>query len=163
MTTKKKHTKPASPRESVNGADVARLSGLSRQRVSVLLRQGKSAGEIILEQELKRAAAKQEQDSASEQDAARTESFIAARGRKESILADLRALDLRRRNGELVEFATVNAYIRGMIVKARNEFLLLPNQLRDRLGAYDALACGELLDREIRRILGQLATFGGES
>jgi hypothetical protein len=70
-----------------------------------------------------------------------------------------RMLDLLKERGELVPLAAANAHFSGMIVKARNELLLLPSRLRDQLGASDGFACEVLLDAELRHILTGLSTY----
>jgi hypothetical protein len=70
-----------------------------------------------------------------------------------------RMLDLLRERAEVVPVRLVNAFLAGMLTKARNELLLLPSRLRDQLGVSDGLACEALLDAELRRILAALCTY----
>jgi hypothetical protein len=144
----------------VTGAQIARLAGISPQRVSVLLAQGKSAGEIILSQELKRSTRAGEEPGESHQPGGKPETYLRARARKESILADLRAIELKRRRGELAPIAELQNWFAAQIIYARNALLLLPSRLRDELGACDGPACEELLKRELCAILEQIKNYG---
>jgi transcriptional regulator with XRE-family HTH domain len=109
------------PSRFTGGTAIAELTGLSKQHVSILLKKGHSPGEIILEQELKRGADRTGASSG------KSESFIEARTRKESILGDLRALQLQRERAELVPRAEMLAYLAGAITASKDILLRLPD------------------------------------
>ncbi|MEP6962558.1 MAG: hypothetical protein ABI995_10790 [Acidobacteriota bacterium] len=69
-------------------------------------------------------------------------------------------LDLAKRKGELVEKDAVNAYIAGMILKARDIMLQIGPELRDKLSKVsDPVKCEELVMVEIRRGLQEIAKY----
>ena len=85
------------------------------------------------------------------------EDLAAAQLRKESALASLREEELKQKRGELAPLIMVNAYICGMIVKARDILMRIAPELRDWLAATsDPVEIEKRLDAEIRRALGEL-------
>ncbi len=91
---------------------------------------------------------------------ASTESLADASRRKEIALANLNEVKLAVQRGELVDLAEINAFVAGMIIRAREILMRMPGEMRDRLAREtDAVKVGEMLDKEIRRALGQLAEY----
>src|SRR6266852_5737790 len=102
-------TKTISP--TISGASIARITGLSPQRVSVLLKRGQTAGEIIATAELRKAAREADQlPDAISVATGKAESLLSSKARKEGYLADLRLIELRHKRGELVPIAQVNTF-----------------------------------------------------
>ncbi len=161
MTKKKLAVPPAAtPRvisNNISGAAVARLAGLSKQRVSVLLRQGHSAGSIIAQQESKRSAAAAHHDGQDDGKRGKPESWLAARSRKETSLADLRAMEVARRRGELIERAVVDSYVSGAIIYFRDALLRLPSELKDRCDQQPGAVVEALYLSELHRLLTDFA------
>jgi len=147
--------------DRLSGAEIGRRAGLSRQRVHTLLQRGMTGGEIIEMQKRKRGGRAADVDSG--RSAGQPESFLAARARKESTLANLRAYELAERAGELVQVGKLRAFFAGVIVTARAHLLRLPGELADQLGAMDAAECKQLLEVEIHQILRRLANFDERS
>jgi hypothetical protein len=146
--------KSAITRRNASGADVARLAGISRQRANRLLREGRTAGEIILAAELRRG----ELEENAPISGGKPESFAEARTRKESALADLRQIELGHKRRELIPRAQVEAEFSVAIVETRDALLCLPANLRDQCDGQPAHAIERVLDTELRHILTGFAS-----
>jgi len=86
--------------------------------------------------------------------------FWAARTRKEVAHARRAELEVLVKESELVPLVKINAWIAGMVLRARNIFLRLGPELRDRLSqTTDPVLCEELIDKEVRRGLGEMAEY----
>lgn len=132
--------------------ELARECGLSTMTISRKLRQGKSPDQIRKEAAEWHAKEKKEPDA--------NESFTAAQTRKERALADLRELELSVKRGELVSIGEINAWVSGMILRARDILTRIAPELRDRLAKEtDPNRIQQLLEAEIHRALTQLSTF----
>jgi hypothetical protein len=71
-----------------------------------------------------------------------------------------RKLKLAQRRGELVGIAEINAYVAGMIIRARDILLRIGPELRDRLSQEtDPVRCEEWVAAEVNRSLAELAEF----
>lgn len=143
------------PDGSPNAAAIARECGLSRQRVSILLREGHSPGSIIRRQRRKAEAA--DGHNAAGTRPRRSESLLRSRSRKEAALASLRELELRQKQGELVERDQVLAELASAIVWVRDSFLFLPSRLRDQCNGQSGAVVEALFDGEIRQVLAGFA------
>ena len=74
--------------------------------------------------------------------------------------AKLRDLDLKTREGKLIEAEPVRRAVSTMIIKARNELIRIPRELRDRLAqTTDAIEIEGLLEDRIKRALSNLSEF----
>ena len=88
------------------------------------------------------------------------ESLAQSQARKEKAIADRREIEVEKMRGELAPIGEINAWISGMITKARDVLLRMPGELRDRLAQEtDAVKVDQLLSAEINRALGELAEF----
>jgi hypothetical protein len=147
------------PDGSPNAAAIARECGLSRQRVSILLREGHSPGAILRRQKRKAdAAANLSADGHGiGMRPRKSESLLRSRGRKEAALASLRELELRQKQGELVERDQVLAELASAIVWVRDSFLFLPSRLRDQCDRQTGAVVEALFDGEIRQVLAGFA------
>lgn len=88
------------------------------------------------------------------------EALADAQARKERAIADLRELEVKRKSGELAPIGEINAWVSGMITKARDILLRMPGELRDRLAQEtDPIKCEELMSGEVNRSLRELAEF----
>lgn len=142
-------------------SDLARRARCSTSTVSKKLLAGKSAEQIISEAEAWR---KQEAAKESSSDCGDLESLQHAQRRKERAIADLRELELQQKRGELIPMSDVNAFISGMIIRARDILLRIAPELRDRLATCrDAVECERLIDDEVRRALAELALPQGRA
>lgn len=136
--------------------ELARECSLSITTVSRKLRQGKTPDQI--RQEAKDWHAKERKQKTPLE----SESFTAAQTRKERALADLRELELSTKRGELAPIGEINAWISGMILRARDILTRIAPELRDRLAKeIDPIRVQELIEAEITRALTQLAVFKG--
>lgn len=87
-------------------------------------------------------------------------SLAAAQLARERIRIEREGLALRREKLETVDLAAVNGYVAGMIIKARDVFLRMPGELRDRLAAEsDAVNCESIVAAEVQRGLRELAEY----
>ena len=132
--------------------------GLSVATVSKKRRQGKT------EDQIRKEAADWHAKEAKEEAESKhgKESFAEAARRKEVALADLRETELAVLRGELVNVAEVNAFVSGMIVRARDIFVRMPVELCDRIAAESSpIRIRELIEAEITRALLQLSQFKG--
>lgn len=88
------------------------------------------------------------------------ENFYHARERKEIALANEKEFRVAQLRGELAPVVQVNAWVSGCIVKARDVFLRIGPELRDRLAAEsDPVACERMVVAEVERGLEALRTF----
>lgn len=145
------------PKEFNNDHGVNKLAleaGVSAQTVSRKLKQGKTPEQILSE------AIAWKEKQATKSTATPSESFTEAQARKERALASLRELELAEKNGQLVDLHQVNAWVSGCIIRARDILLRIAPELRDRLSQEsDPITIHELIDKEIRRALNELATY----
>ncbi|HUQ90901.1 MAG TPA: hypothetical protein VM120_04405 [Bryobacteraceae bacterium] len=69
-------------------------------------------------------------------------------------------LDLQKRQAELVELGPINAFIAGMILRARDEMVRIAPELRDQLAQEaDPIRCEAMLAKRIERSLGAMAEY----
>jgi hypothetical protein len=126
------------------------------QTVSRKLKQGKTPEQIISEAEAWRAKLKATEYKA----ASGEETYSAAQCRKERAIADLRELELSIKRGDLVNIGEMNAWVSGMILRAREILTRIGPELRDRLAKEtDPNHIQELIDAEVARALVQLSQF----
>lgn len=65
-----------------------------------------------------------------------------------------------REEGRLVALDPVNAYVAGMILKAREELTRIPTEMRDVLAhETDPIRCEELMQRRIEDVLAKMAVY----
>jgi hypothetical protein len=84
--------------------------------------------------------------------------FNRARAAKEIAIAKERQLQLRRRQGELLEAAEVELAWTRKLTSFKNRLLGLPDKMASRLAACsDVLECRALLDGELRSVLNALS------
>jgi hypothetical protein len=144
--------KPRSFEENHGVTKLAQQAGVSVTTVSHKLRQGKTPAQILDE-----AAAWKEKD-VKQRKPGGNESFTEAQTRKETALADLRELELSEKRGELVNLVEVNAWVSGMILRARDILLRIGPELRDRLSKEaDPITIQGLIDGEIKSALAELS------
>ena len=80
---------------------------------------------------------------------------------REWIRVEKEKLNLARQRAELAAIVEINAWIAGMIMRARDILLRIPPELRDKLAQEDdPVRCEELLMEEIHRSLRELAEYG---
>lgn len=83
--------------------------------------------------------------------------FNRARAMKEVAVARQKQLDLKKRQGELVEVAAVEKEWGDIISSARTRLLLLPDKIAPKIAATkDVLECKAIIDHEIREIMRAL-------
>jgi hypothetical protein len=141
-------------------SEVARKAGVSITTASRKLGAGKTPEEVIAEAQVYRE--KQTRRDRRSTEPGSDESFYEAQRRKEVALADLRELELKTKNGDLVPVAEINAWVAGMIVEARNILLRIAPGLRDRLAMeIEPAEIDRLISLEIDRALQSLSKFGG--
>jgi len=88
------------------------------------------------------------------------ESYREAQRRREWVRVRREELALARLKGELAPVAEVNAWVAGMILRAKEILLRIAPELRDRLAQEkDAAKCEALVTAEVQRALNQLAEF----
>jgi hypothetical protein len=86
--------------------------------------------------------------------------FTEAQRRREWLRVKRDELDLARKRAELAPIGEVNAWVAGMVIRAREILLRIGPELRDRLAqTSNPNDCQELIDREIRRALNELSEF----
>jgi phage terminase Nu1 subunit (DNA packaging protein) len=83
------------------------------------------------------------------------ESLSEARRRKETALADLRQMEVRKRAGELVPVDDVGRTGSNLVRAARSRLLAVPSRMRHRLSLTSEQSLA--IDEEIRAALMQLA------
>jgi hypothetical protein len=137
-------------------SDLARRARCSTTTVSKKLLAGKSAEQIIAEAE----AWRMQETTRASTDSGNVETFNQAQRRKEVAIADLRELELKQKRGELVQISDVNAFVSGMVVRARDILLRVAPELRDRLAVCsDPIECERMVNDEVHRALRELSEF----
>jgi chromatin segregation and condensation protein Rec8/ScpA/Scc1 (kleisin family) len=170
---------------AIRTTELARLLGISRQRVNELARMGKisrrpdglwDAGRVRSElgrtldnQQQKRARVQPDPPArdggAEDMPSARNahEMFNRARAVKEIALAKEKELELRRRQGELLEAADVETAWAKALASFKSRLLLLADKLAPKMAACpDVLQCRALIDREVRDALSALSEHSDE-
>lgn len=86
--------------------------------------------------------------------------FNDAKTKREYIRLEREALELKRIKGELAPIGEVNAFVAGMVIKARDILLRIAPELKDRLAQQgNPHECEKLVGSEIERALNVLAEF----
>ena len=134
-------------------AELVKKSGFSLPTVNDRIRKGQTEEEIIADgtdhHKPKRARTR-----------LTGETFAEARQRKEIALANQHEITAAQMLGEVVEVASVNAWIAGMILKSRDILLRMAPEFKDKLSQEtDSAIIEQLLDAEVRRALMELAMF----
>jgi hypothetical protein len=162
---------------------LAKLLGISRQRVNELGRLGKISrekdgrwnlekvqaqlGRTLDKQQAPRAGQVRSNDSAPDDEAERSpaggpgssyEIFNRARAAKEIALAKEKQLDLKQRQGQLVEITKMEAVLTLGLTAFKNRLLLAPDRLAPKVAVCsNVLECREIIDEEMRDILSTLS------
>jgi len=91
-------------------------------------------------------------------------SYSEALRQREWCEVEKRRLALDRERGRTVELAPINAYVAGLIIQARDEFLRIGPELRDMLAQEaDPIACEEMVVTRIVDALGKMAEYKPET
>ena len=86
--------------------------------------------------------------------------FAEAQRQREWARVEKEALQLRRMQGELAPIGEVNAWVAGMVLRAREILTAMPAQLKDQLAQQtDPHECEQLIAAEVRRALDGLSEF----
>lgn len=86
--------------------------------------------------------------------------FNTARTATEIARAALLNLELQEQQGLLVEFAALDSFVSEMIIRARDEFLRIGPELRDRLAQeVDPIRCDEMITKRVRHALAGMKQF----
>lgn len=137
---------------------LARLLGLSRQRISQLVTAGVlvklGRGQFDVETSV-RAYLKFREQSA--EGPAGISDLGTQRVRLLKLKADLAAMDLGRTRGELVPIADVAAKVSGEYAVVRNRFMALPSTCAPRVAGLEAKAAFAVLHAEVVTILRELS------
>ncbi len=92
-----------------------------------------------------------------------TSGLTEARTRKENALAGLRELELRKRQGELLEYSQVKAEWSKLLTTFKNKMLYIPGKVaRSLAGAKDDRERMVILDKEIKEALSILSNYDPE-
>jgi hypothetical protein len=166
-SSKQARPAPSTPTRRMTASETARLAGISRQRVSQLLMQGRTPQEIIesvhQRKHSERAAAKEQQTFAASRGNRKgepLEPFSSSQRRRSTAIADRAELEMRVRQGELLPVSQVNVWLGGCIIKAREIWLGIPSLVPQIRQCDDPIAAQRLVDDEIRRGLLELEKFG---
>ena len=88
-------------------------------------------------------------------------SFFEAQRQREWTRLEKEKIELEARRCELVALVPINAYVAGMIIKAREQFTRIGPELRDRLAQEtDPIACEAMISNRILRALNEMAEYG---
>jgi hypothetical protein len=86
--------------------------------------------------------------------------FADAKTKREYVRLEREALELRRVKGELAPIGEINAWVAGMIIRAREVLTRIGPELKDRLAQQTSPhECEALINAEVRRALSDLAEF----
>jgi len=86
------------------------------------------------------------------------EMFNRARAAREVAMAKERQLDLRKRQGELLEASEIESAWTQALTSFKNRLLSLPDKLAPRMAACPSvLECRAMIDQEVRKVLTALS------
>jgi hypothetical protein len=91
------------------------------------------------------------------------ETFIDARARKESALADLRQQDAAQRRGDLLDRKEVQQAWAEIVLSMRGTLLLMPARLAYKLVGLDAAAIQEIIRKEVYSALTEMSEWEPEA
>lgn len=146
-------------KKTINISQLARDSGYSRQRCSVLLRRGLTRAEIVARGKARKGLPKRRSGDpfAAKARKSTTARLAETLRRKEALRADRRELDLRISRGELVPIVYVFELVAGAIIAARDIALGIGPELRDALAVEtDPVRCQAAIETEMRRVFATL-------
>jgi hypothetical protein len=173
--------------EKINTTELARRLGISRQRVNELSRKGKltrgpdgkwdpdkahaELGRTLDSQQERRAKVETPRSKVERGFPLREpdpdglpmtgsthEMFNRARAAKEIAIAKERQLDLRLRQGELLEASEVERVWTEALTSFKNRLLSLPDKLAPKMAACsNVLECRAIMDQEVRKVLSALS------
>jgi phage terminase Nu1 subunit (DNA packaging protein) len=133
-------------------AELSSRSGFTILTVRRRMNRGETEEQIIAEGQARSVSLKDPEED--------DESFIQAQTRKERALADQNELKAAHMAGTLVSREAVDLWVSTMILRARDVLLRIAPELRDKLAhETDSAIVGDLIDREVRRALSELAEF----
>jgi hypothetical protein len=90
--------------------------------------------------------------------------YTEASRQREWIRLERDRLALERERKQLIELAPINAYVAGMIIKARDELMRMGPELRDRLAQEtDPIACEAMLNNRVGQVLAGMSEFHPEA
>ena len=130
---------------------IARRAGISKQLASRKLKQGKTPAEIVEEANHRRAV-----QAAKTKTRRHTPPFTESQAKKEAALAALREHELGVKRGGFWPAQVVDRFVKETIMRVRDRFIRLPNELRDALDRRPGLEIEAILTREIEVILQDL-------
>lgn len=94
------------------------------------------------------------------QDESADRTLAEAQRRREWIRVQKDQLELARKKAELAPVGEINAFVAGMIIRARDILMRIAPELKDRLAQQsNPHECERLVDSEIRRALAELSEF----
>jgi hypothetical protein len=86
--------------------------------------------------------------------------FNDAKTKREYVRLEREALELRRLKAEMAPIGEINAWVAGMIIRAREILIRIAPELKDRLAQQtNPHECERLVAGEIQRALNELAKF----
>jgi hypothetical protein len=86
--------------------------------------------------------------------------FNDAKTKREYVRLEREALELKRLKGELASIGEINAFVAGMVLRARDILMRIAPELKDRLAQQaNPHECEKLVRFEVERALNQLAEF----
>lgn len=131
---------------------LAKKAGVSPGLVTRKKTQGKSDAQIIEEAAARKGKrAKQPRKS---------ESYAEAQARKEKALADLRELELREKQQELISAADAAKAWSGMITSAKDTLMAIGDEICDLLAPEtNPIRCRELVNDKVREALTKLSGY----
>jgi hypothetical protein len=162
--------KPKAGGGGLSATEIARLSGLSTSRVYTLLAEGRSCFEILLSAERRKqqAAAREVPVLPIDVDVVAplvnggtsvngVPSYSASLAKKESMLAELRNVELMQKRGELMPVSYFRHWGMKFLVEAQDLWLQGPSELADRLASEsDPLQCEAIVRGFVERVVDRL-------
>jgi hypothetical protein len=139
-------------------SEIAKLAGVTPQRVSQKLRQGKSVNQILKEAETRRQKQMLRQfpwvPVDSDEDVASSVTFARAQAAKEQALSELRRIEVLEKKGELIPVAYVRHWGLNFLIQGRQILEWGPTEMRDELAAEtDPVKCEAIVRRRDERVL----------
>jgi hypothetical protein len=147
----------------LSASEIARLAGISRQRVCWKLKQGKSAAQILQEAEAWRQRELLRQLPSTpvmSDNVAGMLSFAQEQTAKEHWLRKIREVEYLEMTHRLIPKVWVQNWAAHCLALTRQALLWAPSELRDELSMEsDPIKCGQVLERWVDRTLSHLRTM----
>jgi hypothetical protein len=140
--------------DHLSATEIAKLAGISRQRVAIKLKQGKSAERIIREAETRRQRELLRNLPVVPVNGDGIASFAVEQTTRAHWSAKIQEVEYYKRTRELIPQKWVRNWAAHFLIQAKQTLQWAPSELRDELSMEsDPIKCGQILERLVDRVL----------